>query len=122
MAYIRKDTVTEKRNEIKKNFPSKDGWKFSVTGGNTSSLQVALMQYPKEYDFGEGNYSINHYSLENSCKRKHLSEKAVSVLAKVIEIMTDGHWDKSDSMTDYFHCAWYNNIEVGKWNKSVVGV
>ena len=26
----------------------------------------------------------------------------------------------SDAMTDYYHCSWYNQIHVGKWNKPYI--
>jgi hypothetical protein len=28
----------------------------------------------------------------------------------------DKWFDKSDSMVDYFHTAWYNDIKIGEWN------
>ena len=31
----------------------------------------------------------------------------------------DKWFDKSDSMIDYFHTAWYNDIKIGEWNKPV---
>ena len=27
------------------------------------------------------------------------------------------NFDKSDYMTDYYHVGWYNNINIGQWNK-----
>lgn len=29
------------------------------------------------------------------------------------------NFDKSDSMTDYFHVGWYVNLSVGRWDKPV---
>lgn len=31
-----------------------------------------------------------------------------------------GWFDKSDSMSDYFHTAHYMNVNIGKWNKPYV--
>jgi hypothetical protein len=37
--------------------------------------------------------------------------------------MKSQNWfDKSDSMTDYFHTAYYLSLSIGKWNKSYVQV
>ena len=34
---------------------------------------------------------------------------------------SEGEWfDKSDAMTDYFHIAYYTNINAGQWNKPYV--
>jgi hypothetical protein len=35
--------------------------------------------------------------------------------------MRGNDWfDESDSMTDYFHTAFYTDINVGRWNKPYV--
>lgn len=116
MAYITTPEVKAKRTAIKAAFPSKDGWTFSVTGGNSSTLRVDLMKYPAGYTFPEHG-EINHYHMEGSFERLGIGEKEQAILRKVYEIMAEGHWDKSDIMTDYFHCAYYYYLAVGKWNK-----
>jgi hypothetical protein len=114
MAYIEKETVQEKRAAIKKELPAKDGWKISVTGGNSSTLNVRIMQYPKGYKFPEHD-QINHYNFDSSTEDYGTKEK--EICRKLIEIMADGHWDKSDMMTDYFFCAYYYYLQIGKWSK-----
>lgn len=117
MAYITKEQISEKRVAIKKAFPAKKGWKFSVRNENHSTLAVDIMQYPKEYDFGE-RASVNHFWIDDS----DFGEKEKAVLKEINDIMHEGHWDKSDSMSDYFHCSWYNSLAIGKWNKPAVSV
>ena len=126
MAYITSETVKEFRNQIKAAFPASKGWKWSVTKEHHSSVTCALMQFPAGYDFAikrEGNDTsnplytqLNHYYLENSS----LGKKEIAVLNKVKDILFSKHWDKSDIMTDYFNCAYYVNMHIGKWDKPAV--
>lgn len=123
MAYITSEQIKSFRNQIKAAFPASKGWKWSVTKKHHSSVICALMQFPAGYDFAikrEGNdtsnplYSqLNHYYLDNS----GLGKKEIAVLKKVKEILHSEHWDESDIMTDYFNCAYYVNMHIGKWDK-----
>ena len=114
MAYIKTETVKEIRNEIKTNFPAKDGWKFSIVRDNHSMVRVSIMSAP--IDFLEGkerdHYSMVHYHTDNYKK------EAAQVINKLAEIAkTKDYFDESDSMTDYFHCSHYIDIAIGKWDK-----
>ena len=119
MAYITKEKVAEIRKEIRSKYPSKDGWKWSIRGGNSSELSVRLMAAPKGYLF-EGHKQINQYHLRTNCENLGYGFKEYLVLSRVLKIMTRDHWDKSDIMTDYFHCAWYNNLCIGDWERPVI--
>ena len=45
---------------------------------------------------------------------------AKKFLTALLAAMKGDKWfDKSDSMVDYFHTAWYNDIKIGAWDKSV---
>ena len=114
MAYITAEEVKVIRNNIKKAFPAKAGWKFSVTCEHHSAVRVAIMKAPKEYGF-EGFHSVNHYYIN-----EHYENNAAEMLEKLSDIVHANHWDESDPMTDYFHCAYYVTINVGKWNKPCV--
>ena len=68
--------------------------------------------------FDDGvDMSINQYWIDSA---KDLNDEQKSVLKKVDEIIrVEGdYFDKSDTMTDYFHCAFYYDISIGKWDKS----
>lgn len=40
-----------------------------------------------------------------------------SFLIDLLEAMKGDAWfDKSDIQSDYFHIAWYNDINIGNWN------
>jgi hypothetical protein len=113
MAYITTEEVKEKRDLIKKAFPAKEGWKFSVTREHHSSIVISLMQYPDSYNFGQSYQQINHYHLDNC----GLGDDEKEVLKKVNEIAHIGWWDKSDIMTDYFNTAFYVNLQIAKWDR-----
>ena len=109
MAFITTETVRNIRNALKQEFPKA---KFSVRKQHHSSVSVAIMKSPWFDD--NSNQGINHYWLDNI-----ENEEQRDVLRKVDEIIrtVGDHFDKSDSMTDYFHCAFYYDIEVGQWDK-----
>lgn len=117
MAYITTEQVQEKRKMLKEAFPAKDGWKLSVTKEHYTSINIAIMQYPEGYDFGTKYEQINHYCIDDYT---NFGDKEKAVLKKISDIAHIGHWDESDIMTDYFDCAFYINIQIGKWDKQPV--
>ncbi len=118
MAYITAEQVKEKRQQIRKEFPSKDGFKFSVRKEHSSSLHIDILESP--YDLARvredgtkaESGSINHYYIKDHFE----GHPAFDFLNRINEIAHEGHWDKSDTMTDYFHCAYYINIGYGRWD------
>lgn len=66
---------------------------------------------PKKFD---GNYSVNQYHFKND---DNLTVDAKVFFQLVEEIVKKYHWDKSDSMTDYFNCAFYYSYAVGSYDK-----
>lgn len=114
MPYITKEQVKTKREAIKKAFPSKDGWKFSITS-DFSSIYVAIMESPIR--FGEdGSYEqLNHFYLDNYTES--MGEQAVTALKKINEILTsDNRIESVDG--DYGNIPnFYTNIHIAKWNK-----
>lgn len=60
----------------------------------------------------EQGIQVNHYYLDTQ-----FTGKALEYMEKAKDIMSADHWDKSDSQSDYFHCAYYMNMRVGRWNK-----
>lgn len=119
MAYISADDVKKYRAMIKTEFPVKDGWKFSVSQSHHSTLNIRLMQYPDGYSF-PAQSDLNHYHLDNAIEQLDLGKREAQTVRKMLEIANHGHWDKSDIMTDYFNCAYYINLEIGKWDKCAV--
>lgn len=60
----------------------------------------------------KGYIQVNHYHIDRS-----FSGSCLGYLHQAYEIMLDGHFDNSDIQTDYFSCAWYNAIRIGRWDK-----
>ena len=60
----------------------------------------------------EQNISVNQYYLDSS-----FDGIALEYLEKAKSIMLVDHWDRSDIQSDYFNCAYYINISIGRWNK-----
>ena len=121
MAYINAKDVQAIRKELKENF--KD-FKFSVTKSHSSSVNVTILSGPVDFSdiTDESGYAqINQYWLDRTGDHKAMFEKMIDII-KTAPMRGDGYnkqgwFDKSDSMTDYFHTAYYFNVNVGKWSQ-----
>jgi hypothetical protein len=133
MAYISKEQVQAKRIKLKE-INKKYGVKATFSGANTSSLNLTIQS--GKIDFVENfiqkaldksvvgyntnfvhiyetkHIQVNHYHLDS-----RFSGEALEYLQEVYDLMKEDHYDNSDVQTDYFDTAWYNNIQIGKWNK-----
>ena len=52
--------------------------------------------------------------------REHFTGKARAFLVELFAVMNDGNHDNSNAQIDYFDVGWYNDVNVGKWNKPYV--
>jgi len=105
MAYIAATEAKEIRNNIKKQFTAKEGWKFSIRVRHHSCLDITILTAP---------FDMN--SEDNA-------EKASKVKQQLDTLGKGNDWfDKSDSMTDYFHVKHYVSVTVGSWDKEFVVV
>lgn len=116
MAYVSTEVMKEKRAQIKALFPVRNGWKFSVRQRHHSTICISLMQYPAGFDFPEQG-DINPYWISESFDRLGLGAAEREILEAAYDVAMEGHWDKSDVMTDYFNCSWYVDLEIGQWDK-----
>ena len=116
MAYITKEEVKNVRELLKKKFPK---FKFSVSGGNSLALSVAIMSGPEDFSEVLGQWKhtqINEFHLYQYGRFEKL-------FSDIIGVMKSQNWfDKSDSMIDYFHTAYYLHLSIGKWDKPYVQV
>ena len=108
MSYISPAKVKEIRNKIKAEFPTKKGWKFSITGKDYSSLNVNIMNAPVLFS-EKGYEQLNHYYLDNY--------KNGDILKKINTICNETNYDKSDIMVDHYDVGFYFHLAVGKWDK-----
>lgn len=64
----------------------------------------------------DGHVQVNQYYIKD-----HFDGDAKECLEELYEAMKAANWfDKSDIMTDYFHTAYYIDINVGKWDTPYV--
>jgi hypothetical protein len=139
MAYITKDQVNAMREALKP-VCKKYGMKVTLSGSNTSKVtatvvsgKIDLIESYIRISVRENvrytstaseladqirdkkNVQVNHYYLNSQ-----FDGVALEFLQAVYAVISQGHWDESDSMTDYFHCSFYRGIHIGKWNKGYV--
>lgn len=134
MAYVSKETITKARTALKA-LNKEYGVKATLSGKGDSTLYLTIAEGPidfignycenvtakrRQHDTQqvidwvtkEQNISVNQYYLDSS-----FSGIALEYLEKAKAIMYVDHWDKSDIQSDYFHCAYYVSMQVGRWNK-----
>jgi len=76
---------------------------------------------------GDSTYAdVNHHSFDRIFED---DKKVVSMFDSIQDIIKTApgtveggrEWfDKSDTMTDYFHTAYYYNISIGRWDKPYI--
>ena len=115
MAYIGQKEKKELAPGIKAVL-KKYGMKGTIGIDNHSGLKVNLKE--GVIDFGETNYQVNTYHIDS-----WYSGTVKKFLQELHKAMKGTKWfDKSDIMTDYFHTAYYIDINIGKWSKPYVKV
>jgi hypothetical protein len=111
MAYL----STEKKKELDlqiKAIAKEYGLKISTINRHHMEYDLTILE--GDIDFGEKG--VNIYHLEEM-----FTGKALEVLMKFRDVLFgNGYFDESDSMTDYFHCAWYVDINIGRWDKPYI--
>jgi hypothetical protein len=117
MAYITSEEIKTKRQEIKKEFPAKEGWKFSITREHNSGIRIIVVEAPIDLmaNVQDSDYAQVHGGVGSDDKR--FSPEARKALNRIYEIANEGNFDNSDAMTDYFHVGFYVWFSVGAWDK-----
>lgn len=113
MPYISKEAVSNIRMKLKNEFPE---FKFSVTCGNNSSVNIVVLAGP--IDFGTEYTSVNHFWIAEHYEEKPVEKK---FLLKVDEIANSCNDGSGFMDSDYgFVPSYYRNIAIGKWDKPYV--
>lgn len=124
MAYASKELATALRERVKP-INKKFGMKTSVSRDNgrlTLRVISGKLELPEQYIVNP------YYTLDNSrndwiCARNEPSvftPEQVEYLNALREALMHDHWDKSDIMSDYFSCAFYPYLEIGRWDKGYI--
>lgn len=134
MAYVSQEVITKARTALKA-LNKEYGVKATLSGKNSSTLYLTIAEGPIDFVDNycktlkakcamrdvdqaiawvqrEQNISVNQYYLDSS-----FSGIALEYLEKAKAIMYADHFDHSDIQSDYFHCAFFVNINIGRWNK-----
>ena len=115
MAYVSQEKKKELAVGIK-SVLKKYKMKGTIAVNNHSTLVVNLKSGPIDFFAQTNHYEVNPYHVESQW-----TGVATVFLLAFLEAMKGegtGWFDKSDIHSDYFHTAWYNDINIGKWNKS----
>ena len=125
MAYINKEDVKAIREELKATFPElKFGVKKMHGGSNGVDVTIksGSTDFTDCFTHGDGYAQINQYHTHMYGKHQSLFDEIYKII-KTAPINGEGYhkgtgwFDKSDSMTDYFHTAYYISMNVGSWDK-----
>jgi hypothetical protein len=105
-----KEYAANIRQHLKAEIPD---YKFSVRCEHYSSIVVSIVSGPRPL-LKDGTYrQLNRYCLASDSQ---LTREGLRVARKATEIALREHWDDSDIRVDYFSCAFYLNVHVGKWD------
>ena len=129
MAYIKTEEVSAIRNELKKRF-GHTGLKFGVKKQHHSSVHVTIKAGPIDFSdiyrdhYGSGDHyaQVHVYHLSNYGQHQPFFEEVLKIIKTAPALAEGGRewFDKSDIMTDYFHTAFYINLNVGEYDKPYV--
>lgn len=71
-----------------------------------------------QYRPGVGSYhQVNQYSIAETMRNQGREDLACFFEELVVAMKGNKWFDKSDIQTDYFHTAYFLNINIGRWNK-----
>lgn len=118
MAFISKEETKNIRENLKKAFPN---LKFSVTTLHHSKVSVIIKSGDVDFigamecadnaaNFG---INVNEYHFE----KYFFTEETQQIIPKIFTIIkSQGWYDNSDAMTDYFDVAYYYSLGIGDYN------
>ena len=127
MAYVSQDLKKKLSPEIK-SVLAKYGMKGSIAVRHHSTLVINIKSGNLDLigDFNKDNQK-NHASGYLDVNVYHLdfygrnNKKINDFYNELLTAAKGDEWfDKSDIMTDYFHTAYYIDINVGKWDKPYI--
>lgn len=122
MAYISTPEVAAIRKQLKDRFPQ---LKFGVRKQHYSSVVITIKSGTVDFSdlLDEHGYAqTNQYWLHRMGEHQELFEEIYKVIKTAPASIEGGRewFDDSDSMTDYFHTAFYMSVNIGSWDKPYV--
>lgn len=133
MAYMNQEKKQSISAALKAVMPKDWKWSLSVSNHTTIVLTIAAaphdlvgMAQAKNDEIArqrgetQGYKIKDHFTLNHHRFDESEYGAAGPVLAAAIAALYADHWDQSDIQTDYFHCAYYVDVQIGRWNKPFV--
>jgi hypothetical protein len=130
MAYMnqeKKATIAAQAKPILKKY----GIKASFAVSNHSSIVVNIKSGSLDFigNYNQAQQNKAHGETPNVAKdymsvnpywyQEHFTGKVKEFFDELLVAIKSADWfDKSDAMTDYFHTAYYFDINVGRWDKA----
>jgi hypothetical protein len=121
MAYISTDEVRAIRNTLKEKYKGK--FKFSVKKSDNTEVIVTVLSGATDFsDVSKNSFDVNQYHLHMYGVHEELFGSIMQVIKTAPASIEGGRawFDKSNSMIDYFHTAFYITLRVGSWDKQYV--
>jgi hypothetical protein len=120
MAYMNQ----EKKQVIKANLDKvlkPLGIKYSLRVANYMSIDCTIRSGPVDflnnYNQTAGKES-KYIQVNQFWYPEHFTGEAKEIVGKVIDALKSAdYYDKSDSMVDYFDCAYYIHLNIGSWDR-----
>ena len=129
MAYISKELKAKLAPELRA-ICKKYGVKASVAVRNHSTLVLNISQGAIDFigntnqvvaarpgGFRNGSPAERSIQVNPYWYSEHFDGTALKFLEEVFAVMNNGNWDKSDIQSDYFNVGWYNDVNVGRWDR-----
>lgn len=121
MAYISTETVKEIRTEIKRLFPKKDGWKFSIRKRDNMEVCVTILEGPETFgiDKMEDNYrQVNHHRLYDYYSGYEL-QALETIMACIQQSEAGVNVDRNagDMGADYANYNYFISINIGEFDR-----
>jgi hypothetical protein len=113
MAYVSQEMKKERAPEVKA-ILKQYGLRGTLSVDNHSTLVLTIQK--GRFNIGEDHVEINTYWVNDN----HKGEMKACLNKLVDALKGKDYFDKSDIMTDYFHCSHYIKIQFGKWNKPYI--
>lgn len=112
-----KDIAATVRATLKEKLPE---YKFSVTTEHYTQISVSLMAGPVpvlKHSSNGGYVQLNPWYLNNDDR---LTKDGLRVMTIALAALNAEWWDKSEPQTDYFCCAFYRSLNIGRWDRPYV--
>lgn len=124
MAYASKELATALRERVKP-INKKFGMKTSVSrdsGRLTLRVISGKLELPQVYSANPYYTLSYHHGFTSGSRSAHyaFSTEQAEYLNALREALMHDHWYKSDIMSDYFSCAFYPYLEIGRWDKGYI--